>query len=164
MAQSQGTIMARPINIQVKQLRELQSAMKRGETCIDPEYVKPIIADALLLMKHKAYELLRRLTKRTPELPPKWEHIEDALVVQQGRSTKIATAFCKVFRKTAPHARWIEWGHKIVGHRPLRKFSGRTTTANPFFRTALDMTRVQMRRHIREGLQHLIGKGFGFGE
>ena len=156
--------MARPVSIQIKQLKELQKAMKAGETCIEPADVKPILANALMLIKDAALANLRSITKRAENLPAGWEHIEDALTVQEGKSDRIATAFCKVFRKKAPQGIWIEFGHRIVGHKPGKKDTGKVVPARPFFRAAIDVKRTLVRKTIRVGLQKLLEKAFGFGK
>ena len=57
--------------------------------------------------------------------------------------------------KTAPHGHLVEFGHKMVGHKPGKKNLG-VVRAHPFLRPAVDkskqavMTAVQ--RKIREGL------------
>lgn len=137
------------------------------ETSIEPKDVKPILADALRIFQSKAVELLRRLTKRSKNLPPGWEHIEDAFKVLEGKSETFASAFAKVFRRASPQAIWIEFGHRIVV--PKKKMgsggaavtytkfdTGRRVVAFPFFRTALDTTRRQMLQFIRKGVQRLL--------
>ena len=148
--------MARPISLTTKNLRELQKAMKDMETSIEASEVKPILAGALMIFKTKALELLRRLTKRATHLPPGWEHIEDALKVQEGKSNTLASAFAKVFRKGSPQAIWIEFGHRIVGPKPRKTDTGKGVVAFPFFRTAFDMTRKEMLKHVRLGVQGLL--------
>jgi hypothetical protein len=132
--------------------------MKNMETAIEPKDVKPVLAYALEPMKAKALQLLRVLTKRAESLPPGWEHIEDALVVQQGKSDRVASAFAKVFRRASPQAIWIEFGHRIVGHRPNRTDTGKRVVAFPFFRTALDTTRAEILKRIREGIKALLNR------
>ncbi len=148
--------MARPITLSTKNLRELQKAMKRMETAVEPKDVNPILAAALLIFHSKALELLRRLTKRAVDLPAGWEHIEDAFRVQEGKSSKIASAFAKVFRKASPQAIWIEFGHRIVGHKPNKKDTGKKVVAFPFFRIAINVTRKDMLRHVRLGVKELL--------
>lgn len=148
--------MAKSVNIAPKNLRELQKAMKRMETAIEPRDVSPILAEALEIFKAKALEILRRLTKRTVDLPEDWEHIEDALVVKEGKSTKVARAFSKVFRRKAPQAIWIEFGHRMVGHKPRKKDTGKYVTANPFFRPAIDITRKDILKTVRNGVKGLL--------
>lgn len=159
--------MARPITIRVKALKELQQAMKKMETAIEPREVKPILADALRIFHAKAVEILRSKTKRAKRLPQGWEHIEDALQVKEGRSDTFAIAFAKVFRKASPHALWIEYGHRIQAKRvAVRKATGygmqfsKSSTgevqAYPFFRPALDLTRRLVTTHIRKGIQQLV--------
>lgn len=148
--------MARPVSFSTKNLRELQKAMKNMETAIEPSQVTPILAAALGLFHAKALELLRRLTKRTANLPEGWQHIEDAFVVREGRSSTIASAFSKVFRRASPQAIWIEWGHKMIGHKPNKTDAGKFVTANPFFRPALDITRKNMLKTVRNGIRDLL--------
>jgi hypothetical protein len=148
--------MARPISISTKGLKELQKAMKKFETAIEPKDVKPVLAYALMAIKDQAYTFLRALTKRAANLPPGWEHIEDALIVQEGKSDRVAMAFCKVFRRKAPQAIWIEFGHRMVGHKPGKKATGKFITANPFFRPAIDMQRKETRRRVNDGIKALL--------
>ena len=148
--------MARPVTIRTKNLRELQKAMKAMETAIEPNDVKPVLAGALEIFHQRALSILRALTKHTDNLPPGWEHIEDAFVVQEGRSSTIARAFAKVFRRASPQAIWIEFGHRMVGHKPNRKVTGKFVTANPFFRPALDITRKAMLKFVRDGVRALL--------
>lgn len=148
--------MARPINIAPKNLRELQKAMKYMETAIEPRDVKPVLAGALMIFRAKALEILRRLTKRSVTLPDGWERIEDNLTVKEGKSQTIATAFAKVFRKASPQAIWVEFGHKMIGHKPDKKDTGKFVTANPFFRTGLDMTRKAILKFVRDGVRALL--------
>jgi hypothetical protein len=146
----------RPISITPKNLRELQKAMKRMETAIEPKDVRPILAHALIPFKEKALEILRRLTKRSKNLPPGWEHIEDAFEIKEGRSNTVARAFAKVFRRASPQAIWIEFGHRMVGHRPGKKDTGKYVTANPFFRPALNITRTEIQKCVRDGVKALL--------
>jgi hypothetical protein len=148
--------MAKPLNIQIKKLKDLQKAMKYMETAIEPKDVSPVLAYALMAIKDQAFIFLRRLTKRTANLPPGWEHIEDALVVQEGKSDRVATAFCKVFRKRSPQAIWIEFGHKMIGHKPSKTSTGKFVTANPFFRPAIDMKRAEVRKRVNDGIKVLL--------
>lgn len=150
--------MARPIKITTKNLRELQKAMKLMETAIEPKDVNPILAEALSLFHAKALELLRRLTKRSVDLPAGWEHIEDAFKVQEGKSSTVARAFAKVFRRAAPQAIWIEFGHYMVTHKPGKRRTGKFVTANPFFRPAANLTRKDMLKRVRLGVQALLKK------
>jgi hypothetical protein len=148
----------RPINIAPKNLRELQKAMKYMETAIEPGDVRPILVRALMIFHAKALELLRRLTKRAIDLPPDWEHIEDAFIVQEGKSysRNVARAFAKIFRKAAPQAVWIEFGHRIVSHEPGKKDSGKYVNANPFFRPAINITRKEVLKTVRDGVRVLL--------
>ena len=111
-----------------------------------------------MLIKNEAFSNLKALTQSTPNLPPGWEHIEDALVVQEGKSNTIARAFCKVFRKKSPQAIWIEWGHKIIGHKPHKTDLGKVVQPRPFFRPAIMAKRSAVRKAIRIGLQQLLAK------
>jgi hypothetical protein len=166
--------MARPVTINTKGLRDLQKMMKRMETALEPADVKPVLANALMLIKHTALALLNRLVKHShhKKFMMGWEHIAEALVVREGKSTRTASAFAKVFRKAAPHAIWIEYGHRIVGHksrteqvssttsgkikRTAKRDTGKRARAFPFFRPAIDMNRAAVRKKIRDGIEILL--------
>ncbi len=150
--------MARTARLQIKQLKELQSAMGAAAAgaIVSPAQVRPVLAKALLFIKDEAYRTLKSLTTSSKDLPPGWEHIEDALVIQEGKSDRVATAFCKVSRKKSPQAVWIEWGHRVIGPRPNRKDTGKTVAPRPFFRPAILSKRTATRRAIRIGLRDLI--------
>lgn len=156
--------MAKGKSISVPALKQLTKQMQECETAIEPRHVKPLLAEALDLIRQKALELLRALTKRAVDLPQGWEHIEDALAVKEGKSASIASAYAKVFRRAAPQAIWIEFGHRMVGHKPRKKDTGKFVTANPFFRPAIDITRSEVRKKITEGIRDLIRRGVGIGQ
>jgi len=140
------------IRISTAGLKELQARMKRMEVALEPKDLNPILAGALKIFGDKYLSLLRTLTKRAQNLPSGWEHIEDAFAVKEGKSDRSASAFAKVFRKAAPQAIWIEWGHRIVGHKPNKKDTGKTVVAFPAFRTALDTTKASVKKAIDEGI------------
>lgn len=150
-------------SISCPKLKELTRQMQHCETAIEPKDVKPILVAAMGLIADKAKQLLRSLTKRSTSLPPGWEHIEAALVAQGGKSQYSSTAFAKVFRRAAPQAIWIEYGHKMIGHKPGKRNTGKFVTANPFFRPAIDITRSDVRKMITEGIRDLIRRGVGIG-
>lgn len=156
--------MARPIRIQVKQLKELRAAIKRGETAVNIPRLRTLLATALMLIKDDAYRRLKEQTQTAAQLPEGWEHIEDALIVQEGKASRVATAFCKVFRRRAPQAFWIEYGHRIVGHKPGKKDTGGKVEPKPFFRPAVVAMRAAVRKAIRTALQAFMAEGFGFGK
>jgi len=154
----------------VKQLKELQQAMKAGATAIDVDQVKPLLARAIDLIRAEALVNLQsgavRLGGRLPLAKkfPDAKHIEDVLKTSEGKSTRIATAWTKVLSKFAPQAIWIETGHKIVGHKPHLTDTGKMVSPRPFFRPAVMSKRTAVRKTIRVGLQELLSKAFGFGK
>lgn len=46
------------------------------------------------------------------------------------------------FRGAGPNAvaNWIEYGHRIVGHKPRKEYKGKNTTPNPFVRKTADQS------------------------
>lgn len=158
--------MAKAARIQIKQLKELQAAMKRGESAIDPEQVKPILFAAVDLIRDEAERILHSgLVKLGGRLPLAGsKHVEEMMTTQNGKSATIATAWTKVLRKFAPQAWWLETGHRLLGHKPNRKDTGLFVGPFPFFRPAVLNKRTEVRRTIRVGLQDLLSKAWGFGK
>jgi hypothetical protein len=153
---------ARPLRIQTAGLKELQARMKRLEVSLEPGAVKPILAAALVPIKDRALENLRAIPgiKLGGKLKLRnQQHIEDELIVSEGKSSRIATAFCKVWRKFAPQGVWLELGHKVWRGGSRRKGIGRQigeTEPHPFFRPAVDSERANVRRTIEEGIVKLL--------
>lgn len=153
---------ARPIRLQMKQLKELQAAMKRGETAIEPKAVSQLLADALELIRNQALENLRQI----PGYKRLTGKLEDSLRTKISRTNLrgVFGAWTKAGSRLAPHAHLFEYGHRIVGHRPARRDTGKKTKERPFYRPAVDAKRKDVRRKIRLGLQEMLGKAFGFGK
>ena len=148
--------MARALSINVQGLKDLQKKMLRVETSIEPRDVNPLIARALKLIEKQAIANLKGITARAENLPEGWEHIEDAFLTSPGKSRTRYSGWSKIFRAKAPQAIWIEFGHRIVGHRPGLKSKGRMVRARPFFRPAVDSMRKQVRAMIEDGIKKLI--------
>lgn len=162
--------MARVARIQIKQLKELQAAMKSGQSAIDPAQVKPILAAAIDLIRDEAARILHSgivaLGGRLPLATkyPDAMHVEQVLTTQQGKSNRIASAWTKVLTKFAPQAIWLEFGHRMVGHKPNKADTGKFVSPRPFFRPAVVTKRAAVRKAIRVGLQELLSKAWGFGK
>lgn len=144
--------------------------MKAGESAVEADLLRAILLEGCQLIRDAIYRKLKSVTRTTPNLPEGWEHIEDALVAQAGkagggmRGDRYASAYTKVFRKKAPQARWIEWGHRIIGHKPNKTDKGKTVAARPFFRPGVDESRKPVRKLIITRIQALLQKGLGFGK
>jgi hypothetical protein len=153
--------MAKAISLQVKALKELQGMMSRLETSLEPKDVKPVLAGALSLIEAEAARNLAANTNPSANLPEGWEHIADSLTTSEGKSSRIATAFTKVFRKLSPQAIWIEFGHRIVGHDPNKTDTGETVKPRPFFRPAIQSKKNAVKKRISDGILMLLMRASG---
>lgn len=146
--------MARPIRITTAGLRELQGRMKRMEVALDPRQLTPILLDAVSLIRDRALLNLRSVTKT------KTGALERSFVARPGKSERVASAWTKAGTKKAGsdarHAHLIEFGHRIVGHKPNKEDTGKSVKGRPFFRPAVDAMRAKVRRTIDDGIIRLL--------
>jgi hypothetical protein len=154
--------MARPINIMTAGLKELQGRMKRLEVAIEPKDLNPLLVSALNLIRDRALENLRAFGVKVLT-----GNLEKSLITRASASTTVASAWTKAGNKTmAPHAHLIEFGHRIVGHKPSAKSfakghvaqvdTGKTVPARPFFRNAVDAMRSTVRQMVNDGIAQLL--------
>jgi hypothetical protein len=152
--------MARSITITTKGLRELQQAIKYMETSVGVDDLKPVLAQALTPVRDEALRNLRAKVRTGGPLRLRGqEHIEDALVVEKGKSARTASAWLKVFRRLAPQGIWVEFGHVLWRGGRRRQGTGRQVGAVsplPFFKPAIDSKRADVRRAINQGIQSLL--------
>lgn len=149
--------MGKPIKITTAGLKELQARMKRLEVALEPKDVRPILVEALDLIRVKALENLRAVIKT------KTGSLERSLVPRPSKSDKIASAWLKAGTTSpgsnARHAHLIEYGHDIWRGGSKRKGKGGslgTVKGRPFFRPAVDAMRSKVRRTIEEGIVKLL--------
>jgi hypothetical protein len=79
-----------------------------------------------------------------------------SLIVREGHNSTYPTAWTRGGGKDAPEGRWLEYGHRIVGHKPNKKDTGKSTTPRPWFRPALDAMRSAVRDRITTNVKALI--------
>lgn len=151
---------AKAVTIRIKQLRELQLEMKRGESMLDPAKVTPVLFAAMKIFYDEALKNLRN-----PEIVRrKTGNLEKGLTISPGKSSSIARAFV---RNKSRHAHLIEYGHDIwhggrvwsngkFDHTKSNAVNRGRVPPHPFFRPALEATRVAVRKAIRAGLQKLL--------
>jgi hypothetical protein len=144
------------IKIQVKGLKELNAELVRAENSVNIPLLRQLLFNAVDLIRQEAVTIVRAVSRRSDKIRPGWEHIEDALIAQAGKSTTYANAFAKLSNKLAPQGRWLEFGHRIVGHRPDKVDTGKLTSPRPFFRPAVDAKRAEVRRMINDGIKALL--------
>lgn len=158
----------RPVRIQIKQLKELQAALKRGESALDPKAVSRLIADALNLIREGALKnLLMNFQMRTGNLAKSLI----TRITQSNSSTHFGAWTKAGGKQIAPHAHLLEYGH--VMWRGGRRSQGRghqiggarggvvkrsRVEGRPFFRPAVDENRREVRKRIRVGLQKLLAE------
>lgn len=143
--------------IVVEGLAELNAQMGRLFSATEPADLNRLFADALGLIRDEAARNLDSVTTRAERLQyPGQQHIADAFAIQEGKSPKYAIAWLKVWRRFAPQAIWIEYGHRIVGHKPGKKDTGGKVPAKPFFRPAIASQRAQVKARIEAGIKKFI--------
>ncbi len=160
--------MGRPFTITNVGLKELQGRMRRLEVALEPKDVTPILVRAVDLIRAQALNNLRAAGIKT-----KTGTLERSLITRPSKSKRIAAAWTKAGGSvegetggeaiSARHAHLIEFGHRIVGHKPNKKDTGKNTKDSPnaskaigFFRRAVDTMRKASRDLISEGIVKLL--------
>lgn len=151
--------MAKKTSITTAGLKELQGRMKRLEVAVEPKDLNPILLAAVTLIKDQALSNLQGAGVGVLT-----GNLERSFVARASASSKVSSAWTKVGNKAkANHAHLIEYGHRIVGHKPNKTDTGKNTKDSPkasraigFFRRAVDTKRAQVRKMINEGIVQLL--------
>lgn len=144
------------IRIQIKNLKLINDKLQQMDNSVSVPLLKRVLFESIDIIRKEALAILKSQTTRSSKLHPGWIHIEDALRSQAGKSDVYASAFAKVINRLAPQARWLEFGHRLIGHKPNRKDSGQRTLPRPFFRPAVDAKRTEVRNKIKDGIAALL--------
>jgi hypothetical protein len=136
------------IKITIKGIGALQDEMNRAESSINPPIVKRMLAEAINVITQEALSNVRRMFKK------KTGNLEKSLVTSPGKSDTLASAWSKAGGRLAPHAHLLEFGHKMRDGKiwlpPM-----------PFYRSAVDAKRAEVRQRINDGIKALLsGKGW----
>lgn len=162
--------MARVLKLTVKGLAEVNARLKEMEDSVSAASMKGLLLTCASLIKQRSIEILRSHTQRSIKNRPGWAHLEDAITAQSGKSETYMKAWAKTVHKLAPQGIWLEFGHRIVGHKQYfskagggftarNSDTGKRTTARPFFRPAVDQTRSQVRTMIKDGIKRMLMGG-----
>jgi HK97 gp10 family phage protein len=82
-------------------------------------------------------------------------NLSKSLNAKPGRTTN-PSAYVKAAFRIAPHAHLLEFGHRIVGHKPRKVYAGKQTEARPFFKSAVNELRAEIRRKIAAEIQRFL--------
>lgn len=122
------------------------------EIALEPSALTPVLVSAINLIRDKALSNLR-----SRNVGVVTGNLERSFITRAGLSSKVASAWTKVGNKfSANHAHLIEFGHRIIGHKPNLKDTGKAVKGKPFFRDAVDSTRATVRKRVDEGILRLL--------
>ena len=88
-------------------------------------------------------------------LGKKTGNLERAVIAEPSRGMRPG-AWVKVMLKRAPHAHLLEFGHRIVGHKPNLKDTGKRVRDYPFFRQGVFGAMLRIRAMIRDGVKRIM--------
>ena len=160
--------MARALRITVKGLAEVNAKLRQMDDSISARSMRALLLECADVIRLKSLSILRSVSKRSTKNRSGWGHLEDAIVAQSGKSETYMKAWAKTIHRMAPQGIWLEFGHRIVGHKRKSftkglfggsRDTGKRTTPKPFFRPAVDQTRVQVRNMIRDGIKRALTSG-----
>jgi hypothetical protein len=139
--------MARAVTIGTKNLRELQKAMKQGESALEVAVMNHVLFDAIKIFYDKVRDNLR---SGDPKI--KTGNLLRDVTIWYGKSAKVARAYVKA---KGQHSYLVEFGHRLWRGGDSRKGQGHqvgTVAAHPYWRPALDATKKPMRMAVLLGL------------
>lgn len=136
--------------ISVKGIKELSTQLRTLNDRVGIENMRTIFVDAIDLVREQALANLRQVTTA------KTGNLEQSLITRPGKNANRATAWTKAGGRLASHAHLIEYGHRIVGHKPNKTDAGQRVIPHPFFRPALIAKRAAVRRKITDNLRALV--------
>jgi hypothetical protein len=137
--------------ITVSGLAEAKQALAEINDLLSIEKLSMVLADAIDLIRQEAARNVQaNLKQDTGSL------LLASLITKPGKNPNMATAWTKAGGKIAPHARLVEYGHRIVGPMPNKTATGASVSPHPFFRPALDAKRAEVRARVTQGIQNLL--------
>lgn len=151
--------MPNPIAISFRGLKELNAKLKQMDDSVSAAAMTGLMFAGADMIRQRSLEILRSHTPRSTKARKAWGHLEDAIVAQAGKSATYMKAWAKTVHKLAPQGIWLEFGHRIVGHKPKKKDTGKRTAAKPFFRPAVDQMLPQVRSLINRGIKRMLDGG-----
>ncbi len=144
--------MAKSISIYFRNLKNVQDNLAEFGMRLDPQTLTDILYEEALKIRAKAAENAQSIFQR------KTGNLEQSLVARPTKSTKRGGAWSKAWYKVAPHAHLLEFGHRIVGHKPAKMSTGKIVPARPFFKPAVEFMKAEIRASIRNKVKQLLGR------
>jgi len=151
--------MAKALTVSVRGLKELNAKIRQMDSAVSAQSIRGLLVYGANMIRERALQILRSHTQRSSKNREGWEHLEDAFIVQEGKSQTYMKAWTKIRRQMAPQGIWLEFGHRIVGHKPRKKDTGKQTVAKPFLKPAVDETGARVRQFISLGVRRMMEGG-----
>lgn len=136
------------LTIRIKGLEELDAKMLQMKNALGFQRLQDMCLESVTQMRNLAAANVRS-HKDTGTL-------EKSLIAAPSKSRTHPGAWTKAAWATAPHAHLIEFGHRIVGHKPNKIDTGKVARAFAFFRPAVDALRAKTRADITATIRSLL--------
>jgi hypothetical protein len=140
-------------------LKEVNAKLKQMDDSVSAASMTGLLLYAADAIRQRSVEILKSHTPRSTKERGGWAHLEDAIIAQAGKSTTYMKAWAKTVHKLAPQGLWLEFGHRIVGHKPNKKDTGKRTVARPFFRPAVMEMMPRVKQLINLGIKRMLEGG-----
>lgn len=142
--------MAEEFGINVVGIEETCAALTRlPARVVKHAYAKALAAAAVPVVR----ELLPRVPQLTGKLAASQVTVINVDAQGKGGIAQIG------FGKQGYVARLIEYGHRIIGHRPRKVNTGKTVPAKPFMRPAAQAAATESVEAFRDSLLESIAQG-----
>jgi hypothetical protein len=151
--------MARGITVSFRGLKEVNAKLKQMDDSVNSTSMRSLMLAGADAIRARSLEILKSHTPRSSKARGGWAHLEDAIVAQSGKSETYMKAWAKTIHKLAPQGIWLEFGHKIVGHKPNMVSKGEMTKARPFFKPAVAEMLPRVKSLINLGIRRMLEGG-----
>lgn len=135
--------------ITIKGVKDVTKALSDIGDRVGLQQVRAILADAVDLIRQEAARNIQANIKSDTG------NLLASLITREGKRSK-PNAWTKAGGSVAPHAKLVEYGHHMVGHKPNLTDKGQMVQPHPFFRPALDSQRSAVRQRVIENLKALV--------
>lgn len=151
--------MARPITVSFRGLKEVNAKLRQMDDAISAAAMRGVVLAGADMIRQRSVQILQSGVRRSTKNRPGWAHLEDAIIAQSGKSETYVKAWAKTIHKLAPQGLWIEFGHRVVGHKPKHAMTGKMTRAFPFFRRAVDEMVPKVKSLINLAIRRMLEGG-----
>lgn len=136
----------------VRGFEELERKLLAMGNVVTVRALRSVLLECAQSIRDAALGHVRRLYKKHSG------NLEKSLIARLGKSETRASAWVKSAAGIAPHAHLLEFGHRIVGHKPKLRDTGKTAQAKPFFRPAVDERKAAIRQKVADFIRDLLVK------